>query len=64
MRKAISKLGDLTSSRPTVAATQCEMEHGKVVENVDERRGRGEGNGGGRERDEETASGCSGWRNR
>lgn len=40
MRKAISKLGDLTSSRPTVAATQCEMEHGKVVENVDERRGK------------------------
>lgn len=24
--------GDLTSSRPTVAATQCEMEHEKVVE--------------------------------
>lgn len=27
--------GDLTSSRPTVAASQCEMEHGKVVENED-----------------------------
>lgn len=31
-----------------MAATQCEMEHGKVVENVDGRRG-----GGGREMGEE-----------
>lgn len=31
--------GDLTSSRPTVAATQCEMEHEKVVEGESDRDG-------------------------
>lgn len=44
----------MTSSRPTVAATQCELEHEKVV-----------GGGGESDRDGDTASGCSdGWRNR